>query len=319
MNVREFQRIDAFELWCWRRPLRVSWTARRSNQSILKETRGVHWKDWCWSWNSNTLAIWCNELTHWKRLWCWEKSKAGGEGDDRGWDVWIASPTQWTWVCKLRKLVMDREDWHAAVHVVTKSQTWTSDWTEQNWTDLTYLKDLHLHVFIILQFSKQGHVCTWILNWNSTKRIKSSECLSCYLVKDGVKIYKPMITLHVKLKTIFIWIYIISNVHLSEIMTVLWKQKHKNISLENENHLMTWGHVTFITFFIIPTLSGKYSQELSHFLPNLNSLIWRRVVNIFILFLALFRIIEVLENCIYIVSEASNLLVLMNWFLMLNY
>ena len=58
----------------------------------------VHWKDWCWSWNSNTLAAWCEELTHWKRPWCWERLKAGGEGDDRGWDGWMASPTQWTWV-----------------------------------------------------------------------------------------------------------------------------------------------------------------------------------------------------------------------------
>ena len=58
----------------------------------------VHWKDWCWSWNSNTSATWCEELTHLKRPWCWERLKAGGEGDDRGWDGWMASPTQWTWV-----------------------------------------------------------------------------------------------------------------------------------------------------------------------------------------------------------------------------
>ena len=55
----------------------------------------IHWKDWCW--NSNTLASWCEELTHWKRPWCWERLKAGGEGDDR-WDGWMASPTRWTWV-----------------------------------------------------------------------------------------------------------------------------------------------------------------------------------------------------------------------------
>ena len=59
---------------------------------------GVHWKDWCWSWNSSTLATWCKELTHWKRPWCWERLKAEGERDDRGWDGWMASPTQWTWV-----------------------------------------------------------------------------------------------------------------------------------------------------------------------------------------------------------------------------
>ena len=52
----------------------------------------------CWSWNSNTLATWCEELTHWKRPCCWERLKVGGEGDDRGWDGWTASPTRWTWV-----------------------------------------------------------------------------------------------------------------------------------------------------------------------------------------------------------------------------
>ena len=56
----------------------------------------IHWMGWCW--NSNTLATWCEEPTHWKRPWCWERLKAGGEGDDSGWDVWMVSPTQWTWV-----------------------------------------------------------------------------------------------------------------------------------------------------------------------------------------------------------------------------
>ena len=54
--------------------------------------------DWCWSWNSSTLATSYKELTHWKRPWCWEGLGAGGEGDDRGSDSWMASPTQWTWV-----------------------------------------------------------------------------------------------------------------------------------------------------------------------------------------------------------------------------
>ena len=59
---------------------------------------GVHWKDWCWSWNSNTLATWCEELIHLKRPQCWEGLRAGEEGKDRGWDGWITSLTQWTWV-----------------------------------------------------------------------------------------------------------------------------------------------------------------------------------------------------------------------------
>ena len=82
----EHQRIDAFKLSFWRRFLRVPWTARRSNRLILKEMNlNIHWKDWCWSWNSNTLATWCKEPIHWKRPWCWERLNAG-EGDDKGWD-----------------------------------------------------------------------------------------------------------------------------------------------------------------------------------------------------------------------------------------
>ena len=65
---------------------------------VVLSVLGVHWKDWCWSWNSNTLATWCEELTHLKRPRCWERLKAGGEGDNRGWDAWMASSTQWTWV-----------------------------------------------------------------------------------------------------------------------------------------------------------------------------------------------------------------------------
>ena len=95
----ECQRIDAFELWCWRRLLRFPWTARRSNQSILKEISPEYSLEGLMqSWNSNPLAIWCEELTHLRIPWCWEKLKVGGEGDDRGWDGWMASLTRWTWV-----------------------------------------------------------------------------------------------------------------------------------------------------------------------------------------------------------------------------
>ena len=94
----ERRRIDTFELWCWRRLLGVPWTAR-SNQSILKEiSLGCSLEGLMLSWNSSTLVTSCKELTHWTRLWCWEGLGAGGEGDNRGWDGWMASPTWWTWV-----------------------------------------------------------------------------------------------------------------------------------------------------------------------------------------------------------------------------
>ena len=69
-----------------------------TSPSRRRSVLGVHWKDWRWSWNSNTLATSCEELTHWKRPWCWKGLGAGGEGDGRWWDGWMASSTQWTWV-----------------------------------------------------------------------------------------------------------------------------------------------------------------------------------------------------------------------------
>ena len=66
--------------------------------NTLQLPLNIHWKDWCWSRSSNTLATWSEEPTRWKRPWCWERLRAGGEGGDRGWDGWMASSTQWTWV-----------------------------------------------------------------------------------------------------------------------------------------------------------------------------------------------------------------------------
>ena len=69
-----------------------------TSPSWRKSVLNIHWKDWCWSWNFSTLATWCKEPTRWKSPWCWERLKAGEEGDNRGWDGWMSSPTWWTWV-----------------------------------------------------------------------------------------------------------------------------------------------------------------------------------------------------------------------------
>ena len=109
--------FSSSHVWMWDLDYKESWALKnwcfwtvvleKTLESLLdyKEIKPVNpkpmnidWKDWCWSWNSSTLATWWKELTHWKRLWCWERWKAGGEGDDRGWDGWMASLTQWTWV-----------------------------------------------------------------------------------------------------------------------------------------------------------------------------------------------------------------------------
>ena len=131
----EGQRIDAFKLWCWKRLLRVSWTARRSNQSILKEISPEYSLEGLMlKLKLHYLATWCEELTHLKSPWCWDRLKLGAEGDDRGWNGWMASPSQWTWVWgRLQELVRYREAWHAAVHGVTKSWTQLNDCTERNW------------------------------------------------------------------------------------------------------------------------------------------------------------------------------------------
>ena len=91
-------RIDAFELWCWRRLLRVPWTARRSNQSFLKISRGCLLEGLMLKLKLQYFGHLMRRADYLKRPWCWERLSAGREGDDRGWDGWIASPTQWTWV-----------------------------------------------------------------------------------------------------------------------------------------------------------------------------------------------------------------------------
>ena len=94
----EHHRIDASELWCWRRLLRVPWTARRSNQSILKEiSPGCSLEGLMLKLKFQYFGHLTRRTDSLERLWCWERLKAG-EGDNRGWDGWMASPTWWTWV-----------------------------------------------------------------------------------------------------------------------------------------------------------------------------------------------------------------------------
>ena len=87
LKVKSLSRV-----WLLATPWTSAYQAPLSRKSVLN----IHWKDWCWS--SSTLTTWCEELTYWKRPWCWERLKAGGEGDNRGWDGWMASLTWWTWV-----------------------------------------------------------------------------------------------------------------------------------------------------------------------------------------------------------------------------
>ena len=131
----EHQINDAFELWCWRKLLRVPWTARRSNQSILKEiSPGCSLEGLILKLKLQYFGHLMWELSHMKRPWYWERWKAGGEGGDREWDGWLASPTRWTWVW-----LGSRSWWWTGKPGMLQSvglQRVGHDWvTELNWTE----------------------------------------------------------------------------------------------------------------------------------------------------------------------------------------
>ena len=135
--------IDAFDLWCWRILLRVPWTARRSNQFILKEIspEGLMLKL-----KLQYFGHLMEELTRLKRPWCWERLKAGGKGDNRGWDGWMASPTQCTWVW------VNSGGWwwtgRPGMLWSMGSQRVRHDWaTEPNWTELNLIFGRRCHLF----------------------------------------------------------------------------------------------------------------------------------------------------------------------------
>ena len=122
--------MDAFEVWCWRSLLRVPWTARRSNQSILKEIS----PGWRTDVEAKTPILWPHDAKSWL-MWKdpdawkdWSQEKWMTEDEMVGWHHWLDGLS----FRKFLELVMDREAWHAAVHGVAKSQTWLSNWTELN-------------------------------------------------------------------------------------------------------------------------------------------------------------------------------------------
>jgi len=132
----ECQRTDAFELWCWRRLLRVPWTGGWGDQTINSQGN----QSWIFIGSTDvkpeTPILWPPDAKNWlKRLWCWERLKAGGEGDDKGWYGWMASWTQWTW-----DWASSRNWWWTGKPGVLQSmglQKVGHDWaTELNWTEL---------------------------------------------------------------------------------------------------------------------------------------------------------------------------------------
>ena len=134
-------RIDAFKLWCWRRLLRVPWTAKRSNQTSLKISPGISLEEMMLKLKLQFIGHLMRRVdllilidTYWYWLWYWEGLGAGGEGDDRGWDGWMALLTQWTWVW-----VNSGSWWWTGRPGVLRfmgSQRVGQDWeTELNWTE----------------------------------------------------------------------------------------------------------------------------------------------------------------------------------------
>jgi len=157
------QRLDVFELWCWRRLLRVSWTVRRSNQSILKEiSLEYSLERLMLKLNVQYFGHLIGRTDSLKRPWCWKRLKAGGEGNDRGWDGWMASPTQWTWIW-----VNSGSQWWIGrpgmLHSMG-SQRVGHDWaTELNWLKFSF--EASLVAQLVKNLPAMRETWVWSLGW----------------------------------------------------------------------------------------------------------------------------------------------------------
>ena len=200
-----------------------------TSPSYRRSVLSVHWKDWCCSWNSNNLATWCEDLTHLKRLWCWERLRAGGEGDNRGWDGWMASLTRWTWVS------VNSGSWWwtgrpGVLQFMGSHRVGHDYWaTELNWTELKisshiqkYMIIRRRNIFPLLQISppnwkfltkdleekeKMGsHSCSfpamslsiWIFfrHLILIDSIKEEDFMEDYLLRNSKVSIQKMLTIH---------------------------------------------------------------------------------------------------------------------------
>ena len=147
-----------------------------SSSSQRKSVLNIHWKDWGWSWNSNILASRCKKLTHWKRPWYWERLKAGGEGDDGGWDGWVALPTRWTCVWA------SSESWwltgKPGVLQSVGSQRIGHDWV----TELSFFDWLSLVAQLVKNPPAMWETWVWFLGWEDPlerEKATHSSILAC--------------------------------------------------------------------------------------------------------------------------------------------
>ena len=140
----------------------------QTSQSGRKSTLNIHWKDWLWSWSSNTLALWCKEPTHWKRPWSWERLKAKGEGEGRGRDGWMASLTQQTWIwASSRRQEAQRSlvrcgPWGHRIR--QDSATEQQQCTSRHPTDL--YSPVHFSSFFLLAFPQLDLCLSWFRSYN---------------------------------------------------------------------------------------------------------------------------------------------------------